>query len=97
LLGFECAVVLAASLASASPLVKSWETGGRAETLKRFEDHQFGKTPIRRPMEKLVYRYPDRLDQMHDDNLAEIESQTVTPPRVFGAGELKAFEVFIGE
>ena len=47
-----------------------------------------------RPTANLVYRYPDRLDQMHDDNLAEIEAQTVTPPRVIGAdglGELRDF------
>ncbi len=31
-----------------SPRVKEWELGKRDETLKRLEDHQFGKTPIGR-------------------------------------------------
>lgn len=49
-----------------------------------------------RPTEKLVYRYPDRLDQIHDDNLTEIQSQG-SGARVFGANELDAFRAFIGE
>ena len=49
-----------------------------------------------RPTEGLVYKYPDRLDQMHDDNLAEIESQTISQPRVFEADELEPFLRFIG-
>ncbi|MGN0833585.1 MAG: alpha-galactosidase [Kiritimatiellia bacterium] len=48
-----------------------------------------------RPTANLVYRYPDRLDQMHDDNLAEIEAQTVTPPRVIGADGLEEFRAFL--
>lgn len=32
-----------------SPLVKEWELWKRAETIKWFEEHQFGKTPIGRP------------------------------------------------
>ena len=40
-----------------SPLVKEWELSKRAETLKWFEEHQFGKTPIGRPAdEKLCER-----------------------------------------
>ena len=34
------------------PLVKTWELSKRAETLKWFEDHQFGKTPIGRPADE---------------------------------------------
>jgi len=34
---------------------------------------------------------------VENDGLAEIESQMVTPPRVFAAGELHGFKVFIGE
>ncbi len=48
-----------------------------------------------RPAKDLVFRYPDRLDQMHDDNIEEIESQTVSPPRVFQADELAQFLQFI--
>ena len=48
-----------------------------------------------RPTANLVYRYPDRLDQTHDDNLAEIESQG-SGARVFGPDELDAFRLFIG-
>ena len=48
-----------------------------------------------RPTANLVYKYPDRLDQMHDDNLAEIESQTVTAPRVFSANERAALATFL--
>ena len=47
-----------------------------------------------RPTENLVYRYPDRLDQIHDDNLSEIESQTATTPRVFTASDLESFKEF---
>ena len=35
-----------------------------------------------RPTSDLVYKYPDRLDRMHDDNQAEIESQTAEKPVV---------------
>jgi alpha-galactosidase len=63
-----------------------WVSGG--ESICRFHG---------RPTANLVYRYPDRLDQMHDDNLAEIESQTTTPPRVFAAGQIKEFREFINE
>ena len=35
-----------------SPRVKEWELGKRDETLKRLEDHQFGKTPIGRPADE---------------------------------------------
>ena len=48
-----------------------------------------------RPTKDLVYKYPDRLDQLHDDNLAEIQSQG-TGARVFGAGELEVFLGFMG-
>ena len=58
------------------------------ETLCRFHG---------RPTAKLRYKYPDRLDQVHDDNLAEIESQTVTAPRLFRSNEIKAFKEFIHE
>ena len=50
-----------------------------------------------RPTAKLIYKYPDRLDQVHDDNLAEIESQTVMAPRLFRSNEIKAFKEFIHE
>lgn len=50
-----------------------------------------------RPTANLIYKYPDRLDQMHDDNQSEIESQTVSQPRVFGANERSAFSTFLGE
>jgi len=37
-----------------SPLVKEWELKRRAETLRWFEEHQFGKTPVGRlPDEKI--------------------------------------------
>lgn len=49
-----------------------------------------------RPTANLVYRYPDRLDQIHDDNLAEIQSQG-SGARVFGPEELDAFRAFIGD
>ena len=49
-----------------------------------------------RPTENLVYRYPDRLDQIHEDNLAEIESQG-SGARVFGPEELDAFRSFVGD
>ena len=32
-----------------------------------------------RPTKDLIYKYPDRLDQIHDDNQSEVESQTATP------------------
>ena len=48
-----------------------------------------------RPTANLVFKYPDRLDQMHDDNLAEIEAQTVSKPRVFKSGELDLFRHYI--
>ena len=49
-----------------------------------------------RPTEDLIYRYPDRLDQMHDDNLAEIQSQG-SGARVFKADELDGFLSFINQ
>ena len=61
-----------------------WISGG--ESICRFHG---------RPTKGLVYKYPDRLDCMHDDNLSEIESQTVTPPCVFAANELDAFLRFL--
>ena len=33
-----------------------------------------------RPTEDLIYKYPDHLDRIHDDNEAEIQSQTVETP-----------------
>jgi len=48
-----------------------------------------------RPTKNLLYHYPDRLDQMHDDNLAEIESQTVARPRVFASWQIAEFKRFI--
>ena len=48
-----------------------------------------------RPTANLVFKYPDRLDQMHDDNLAEIEAQTVSKPRVFKSDELDLFRHYI--
>ena len=47
-----------------------------------------------RPTKDLVYKYPDRLDQMHNDNLAEIQSQG-SGARVFRADELDAFSKFM--
>ena len=47
-----------------------------------------------RPTKELIYKYPDRLDQMHDDNLAEIQSQG-SGARVFKADELDAFLKFM--
>lgn len=41
-------------LQGVSPLVKAWEFGKRAETLRWFEDHQFGRTPIGRPKDEKV-------------------------------------------
>ena len=35
-----------------SPQVKEWELSKRAETLRWFEEHQFGKTPIGRPADE---------------------------------------------
>ena len=37
-----------------SPQVKAWELGKRAETLKWFEDHQFGKTPVGRLPDQVI-------------------------------------------
>lgn len=39
-----------------------------------------------RPTEKLVYKYPDHLDRIHDDNEAEIQSQTTETPVRIRAG-----------
>ncbi len=50
-----------------------------------------------RPTDGLVHKYPDRLDQIHDDSQSEIESQTVEPPRTFMAGETEAFLEFMGK
>ncbi len=47
-----------------------------------------------RPTANLVYHYPDRLDRIHDDNLAEIESQG-QGARVFASTELKEFLCFM--
>ena len=47
-----------------------------------------------RPTKDLIYKYPDRLDQMHDDNLAEIQSQG-SGARVFKADEIDAFLKFM--
>lgn len=51
-----------------------------------------------RPTESLIFKYPDHLDQVHDDNEAEIQSQTVEEPMVFGPGkkELKRFKERFG-
>ncbi len=50
-----------------------------------------------RPKSGLVYRYPDRLDTIKDDNLAEIQSQG-EGARVFGPGkdDFSAFLDFFG-
>ena len=37
-----------------SPQVKEWELEKRAATLRWFEDHQFGKTPIGRPADEVI-------------------------------------------
>lgn len=47
-----------------------------------------------RPTKDLIYKYPDRLDCMHDDNLSEIESQG-SGARVFAADERDAFRRFL--
>ena len=47
-----------------------------------------------RPTKDLIYKYPDRLDQMHDDNLIEIQSQG-SGARVFKADEIDAFLKFM--
>ena len=39
-----------------------------------------------RPTRNLQYKYPDRLDWIHDDNEAEIQSQTVEEPILLGHG-----------
>ena len=49
-----------------------------------------------RPTANLRYRYPDRLDQIHDDNAAEIESQG-SGARLFTKDQEAAFKAFIGE
>lgn len=51
-----------------------------------------------RPTQGLRYLYPDRLDQVHDDNEAEIQSQTVERPLVFGPGRrsLRRFKARFG-
>lgn len=65
-----------------------------------FEDNEWvtGGEPIcryhGRPTRDLVYKYPDRLDCMHDDNLSEIESQGAGA-RVFAADELDGFLRFV--
>ena len=52
----SAAVLLAlAGCVGAKPVnekVAAWERSGRAETLKWFEDHQFGRTPIGRPADE---------------------------------------------
>jgi alpha-galactosidase len=60
-----------------------WVTGG--EPICRYHG---------RPTRDLVYKYPDRLDCMHDDNLSEIESQGAGA-RVFAADELDGFLSFL--
>lgn len=47
-----------------------------------------------RPTSDLIYKYPDHLDQVHDDNELEIQGQIVEEPMVFGPGrkELKRFK-----
>ena len=47
-----------------------------------------------RPTRDLIYKYPDRLDQMHDDNLTEIQSQGLGA-RIFKADGLDAFLKFM--
>ena len=37
-----------------SPQVKAWERGGRAETLRWFEENQFGRTPVGRLPDQVV-------------------------------------------
>lgn len=37
-----------------SPQVKAWELGGRAETLRWFEENQFGRTPVGRLPDQVV-------------------------------------------
>lgn len=49
-----------------------------------------------RPTANLTYRYPDRLDQTHRDDSAEIESQG-GGARIFTPDQLKAFKEFINE
>ena len=51
-----------------------------------------------RPTSDLVYKYPDRLDRAHSDDEAEIQSQTVEEPLVFGwgPGTLKRFNAKFG-
>jgi hypothetical protein len=49
-----------------------------------------------RPKAGLQHRYPDRLDVINDDNLAEIESQG-SGARVFDKDDLVDFLEFIGE
>ncbi len=49
-----------------------------------------------RPKTGLRYRYPDRLDTINDDNIAEIESQG-TGARLFTKDDVGDFFAFIGE
>lgn len=49
-----------------------------------------------RPTEGLIYRYPDWLDQIHNDDASEIESQG-TGARIFTFDQLKEFKEFIHE
>lgn len=37
-----------------SPQVKAWELGGRAETLRWFEENQFGRTPVGRLPDQVI-------------------------------------------
>ena len=58
-IGLAVVVACLASLASAdgdacAARVREWEGGRRAATLKWFEDHQFGKTPIGRPADERI-------------------------------------------
>ena len=50
-----------------------------------------------RPVRGLKYLYPMRLDRAHDDNLAEIESQTVNSPRLFASNQLAEFMSFLND
>ena len=62
-----------------------WVSGG--EPLCRFHG---------RPTANLTYRYPDRLDRIHRDDAAEIESQG-RGARVFTVGQMKEFKEFVNE
>ncbi len=63
----------------------TWDAG--AGTLCRYHG---------RPTKDLIYRYPDRLDQMHDDNQAEIEAQG-QGARVFAASDFADFRRFLSK